>query len=127
MNYLKFQYEISNSYKNEGKDVHLKGNDELLFGFNFTAYKNIDLSNINILDYILDININNIYIKIYEENYQSLLNIKNLKLLYEKKDLNIILGKLMIECNHKSSVILYFLGLESSLSVQYQMELKIKN
>jgi hypothetical protein len=33
----------------------------------------------------------------------------------------------MIESNHKSSVILYFLGFESSLSVQYQMELKIKN
>ena len=128
MNYLKFQKEISNSYKNEDKDAHLKENDEL-FEINFKAYKNIDLSNINILDYSLDININNIYIKIYEEkeNYQSLLNINNLKLLYVKKDLNIILDNLMIESNHKSTVILYFLGFESSLSSQHQIDLKIKN
>ena len=129
MNYLIIQKEISNSYKNEDKDAHLKENEnDELFGFNFTADKNIDLSNLNIIDYSLDVNINNIYIRIYEEkeNYQSLLNINNLKLLYEKKNLNIVLGNLMIESNHKSAVILYFLGFESPLAVQYQIEQKNK-
>jgi len=127
-NYFKYQKEISNSYKYEVKDSHFIKNDEL-FDFNFSAYKNFDLSNINLLDYSLDINIKNIYIRIYEskEEYQSLLNIINLQLFYVKKDLNINLDKLMIESHHKSKILLYFLGFESPPLASNQIDLKMKN
>ena len=59
-------------------------NDEELFGFNYTTYTNVDIGNIDMNEYVLDIIINKISIQIFEEkeNYQSSFIIDEFKFLY---------------------------------------------
>ena len=63
MNYLKYKKELSS---NKDNIFDQKNNDEL-FGFNYKSYTNIDLRNINMNEYVADILINKIDIKVFEE------------------------------------------------------------
>ena len=126
LNYLRYKKELSKGDNN--KKVNINKNDEL-FGFNYTSYTNIDLSNIDMNNYGIDIIINKIDIKIFEEekNYQSSLVIDNLKFLYEKKNLDITLDNFIITTNLMSTMILYFLDFESPLFAEYQKKINFKN
>ena len=87
-------------------------NDNYLFGFNYTLTKNIDLGNIDMNDYILDIIIKAINVEINEgnNNYKSYINLNDFKLLYKQKKLDIELNEFQIKGNIKSTIILYCLG-----------------
>ena len=86
-------------------------NDNYLFQFNYTVIKNIDLGNINMNDYILDLLIKTINFKIVEgeKNYESSIILNGFKLLYKQKKLDIELNDFQVAGNIKSNVILFFL------------------
>ena len=118
LNYLRYQKELSN---NNNEKNEIGKNDEMLFGFNYVSYKNIDLGKINMNDYSLDIKINKINIQIMEEeeNYQSSFVIDQFKFLYKNKILEVSLNKIVITSNLMSTMILYFIDFESPLLSKY--------
>ena len=125
LNYLRYQKELSN--KNNEKN-EIEKNDEMLFGFNYVSYKDIDLGKIDMNDYSLDININKINIQIMEEkeNYQSSLVIDQFKFLYKNKNLDVNLNKIVITSNLMSTMILYFIDFESPLLSNYLKLVNLK-
>ena len=111
INYLRYKkYKLNKKEKSENNnDI----NDELLFGFNYTSYQNIDLSNINMDNYILYMNIKQLNIQIEEkENFKTLIYIDNFNLLYKEKILGILLDKLVITTDIKSYLILHLFGIK---------------
>ena len=127
LNYLRYKKELSN---NNSKEKSNKPNNEPeLFGFKYISYKNIDLGNIDLNTYSLDIIINKINIQIFEEekNYQSAVVVEDLKFIYEKKQLNISLNKLIIKTNLMSTMILYWFDFESPLFLEYKKEIFFKD
>ena len=127
LNYLRYKKELSNN--NDKEKTNFLSNEEELFCFNYISYKNIDLGNIDINLYSLDISINKINIQIFEEekNYQSSFIIDDLKFLYQQKKLNISLDKLIIKSNLMSTMILHFLDFESPLFIEYQKKISFKD
>ena len=125
LNYLRYKKELSNNINNE---VNINNKNEELFAFNFTSVQKIDLSNIDMNNYSLDIFINKINIQIFEEekNYQSSFILENFKILYQKKNLDIDLKRINIKSNLMSTMILYFLDFESPLFANYQKEIQNK-
>ena len=126
LNYLRYQKELSNNNNNEKNEIDK--NDQMLFGFNYVSYTDIDLGKINMDDYSLDININKINIQIMEEeeNYQSSLVIDQFKFLYKNKNLDVNLNKIVITSNLMSTMILYFIDFESPLLSKYLKLVNIK-
>ena len=127
LNYLRYKKELSSNNTDKNK-MSIPKKEEELFGFNYTSYKNIDLGNIDMNDYSLDIIIKQINIKIYEEekNYESSLILDDLKFLYKNKSLNISLNNFIIKSNLMSTMILYFLDFESPLFEEYKKKINIK-
>ena len=115
LNYLRYKKELSNNINKEKSNK--SNNEPELFGFKYISYKNIDLGNIDMNTYSLDIIINKINIQILEEekNYQSAVVVEDVKFIYEKKQLNISLNKLIIKTNLMSTMILYWFDFESPL------------
>ena len=122
LNYLRYKKELS-SIGNYSININKK--NEELFGFNYKVVQNIDLGNIDMNNYSLDILINKINIQIFEEenNYQSSFIIDNMKLLYQKKNLDINFDRIIIKSNLMSTMILYFLDFESPLFSEYQKQI----
>ena len=111
INYLRYKkYKLNKKEKSENNnDI----NDELLFGFNYTSNQNIDLSNINMDNYILNMNIKQFNIQIEEkENFKTLIYIDNFNLLYKEKILVILLDKLVITTDINSYLILHLFGIK---------------
>ena len=125
LNYLRYQKELSN---NNNEKNEIGKNDEMLFGFNYVSYKDIDFGKINMNDYSLDIKINKINIQIMEEeeNYQSSLVIDQFKFLYKNKNLDVNLNKIAITSNLMSTMILYFIDFESPLLSKYLKLVNLK-
>ena len=123
LNYLKYKKELSS---NKDNIFDQKNNDEL-FGFNYKSYTNIDLGNINMNDYVVDILINKIDIKIFEEkeNYQSSLVLEDFRFLYQNKNLEISLNKILISTNLMSTIILYLIDFESPLLEEYKKKVNL--
>jgi len=121
-NYLRlnretFKNNLDNNINNDIKD------DDLLFGFNYTFYKNIDLGNLDFNNYTLDIIIKKIIISIEEnEFFHSSINIDYLKILYKQKDLNVYLNKLIVKSNHTSNIILYIFGFSTYIFPEFDKE-----
>ena len=128
LNYLRYKKELSTNNTDKNKMNNKQKKEEELFGFNYTSYKSIDIGNLDMNNYTLDIIINQIKITIFEEeqNYESSLIIDQLKFLYQKKSLNISLEQFIIKTNLMSTMILYFLDFESPLFADYKKKLNFK-
>ena len=117
LNYLKYKKELENNRYNSYK--HTKRNE--LFGFNYKSYKNIDIGKFNVDEYAIDIILNKINIKIFEEkeNYLSNFILEDFRFLYKNKNLEINLNKINISMNLMSTILLYILDFESPLLKEY--------
>ena len=122
INYLKYQKELSVDNSNN-KSSEKKTKNEL-FGFHYNSYKNLDLGNINMNDYTVDIIINKININILEEkeNYKSSFTLEEFKILYQNKNLDINLKKIIISANLMSTIFLYMIDFESPLLEKIKKE-----
>ena len=112
INYLRYKnYILRKKYKNGNIAQNINNNDKndgLLFGFNYTSYKNIELSAIGMNNYVLNMNIKKLNIQIEEEdNFHSTLAIDNFNLLYKQKNFGTVLDKFVITTNINSNIILY--------------------
>ena len=126
LNYLRYQKELSSNNNKRGL-INRKTKNEL-FGFNYKSYTDIDLGNLDMNDYMIDIKINKIDIKIFEEkeNYQSRFLLENFRFLYQKKNLDFNINKIIISTNLMSTIILYILDFESPLLEQYKKKLDLE-
>ena len=122
INYLKYQKELSVDNSNN-KSSEKKTKNEL-FGFHYNSYKNLDLGNINMNDYTVDFIINKININILEEkeNYKSSFTLEEFKILYQNKNLDINLKKIIISANLMSTIFLYMIDFESPLLEKIKKE-----
>ena len=122
INYLKYQKELSVDNSNN-KSSEKKTKNEL-FGFHYNSYKNLDLGNINMNDYTVDIIINKININILEEkeDYKSSFTLEEFKILYQNKNLDINLKKIIISANLMSTIFLYMIDFESPLLEKIKKE-----
>ena len=68
-------------------------------------------------DYIIDLIIKKINLKIFENNYESSITFDNFIFLYKKKNLDISIDKFNVTGNLKSNIIIYFLGFESPIII----------
>ena len=125
LNYLKYKKELSinNNILNNKKI------ENELFGFNYRSYTNIDIGKLDMNDYILEIIINKIDIKIFEEkeNYKSNFVMEDFKLLYQNKNMDINLNKIYISANLMSTMILYLIDFESPLLEKYKKKANLDN
>ena len=122
INYLKYQKELS--VDNSNNKLSEKKTKNELFGFHYNSYKNLDLGNINMNDYTVDFIINKININILEEkeNYKSSFTLEEFKILYQNKNLDINLKKIIISANLMSTIFLYMIDFESPLLEKIKKE-----
>ena len=122
INYLNYEKELS--IDNSNNKLYEKKTDDELFRFHYKSYKNIDFGNINMNDYIVDIFINKININIFEEkeNYKSNFTLEEFKFLYQNKNLEINLKKIIVSTNLMSTIFLYMVDFESPLLAEYKKE-----
>ena len=90
------------------KDILLQKNEQL-FEFNYIKYKNIDFGSLNLKENTLNIAIKKFDLKIYN-NKKILGNsfiLNDLKLIYEKMNLNISFNSCIITTDFKSNIFLF--------------------
>ena len=121
LNYLKFKKELS-LYDDKKRNNEIKKEEKYLFGFNYKSYTNIDLTNYNMNEYMIDIIMKKIDIKIFEENenHESNLLLEDFIFLYKNKNLEINLNKFIISTNLMSTIVLYLIDFESPLLDNYK-------
>ena len=110
LNYHEYVKEISKENNQIiVKNNNLKPRNEQLFEFNYIKYKNIDFGSLNLKENTLNITIKKIDLKIYN-NKKILENsfiIDDLKLVYEKMNLNISFNSCIITTDFKSNIFLF--------------------
>ena len=107
-NYFEYNKEINKFVEHKIKDINENNNE--LFKFNYVVYKNIDFGNIDFNEYNLNFNINKIVLRIYKDKniLENSFIIDEIKLTYEKRNLNIFYNNLRIVSDIKSN---FFLSL----------------
>ena len=112
--------------KEENKNgKKLPSDEEQLFRFKYTSYQKLDIKDVNKIG--LDFLIDKTEIEIYEEKCKSVLLISNFSIKYENKNININLGKISLETNKYSTIVLYLFTFESPDYKEYEKLLNHKN
>ena len=114
--YLKLQ-KVKEENKNVNKNNNADNNEQL-FRFSFTSYIKLDLESIKQIGF--DFLIDKTEIEIYEEKCKSILLINNFSVKYEKKKININIGKILLSTNKYSTIILYLFTFESPDYKEYE-------
>ena len=130
--YSEYIKEISKFHRNNNNQIPENG--DKLFEFNFISYKNIDFGISNLQDYILNISIKKIELKLYKEKTisENYFHLDEIKFIYEKKNLNISFNSFItiIDINSYIFSLLYhsekqFIEKDNNLKEEQLIETKI--
>ena len=109
INSFKTINKIKENVENKREEIFLYDNEEKFNYFNFNFEKNLDINQIKINSFNLDLNVNQLYIELIELKSISNLKIKDIKLIYKEKKFNLTLNDLYILTNKNSDFLLWIL------------------